>query len=250
MEDILLFGGTTEGRELAEWLSDRGCPVTVCVATDYGASLLPAGCPGLTVHTGRLDEAAMEAMMASRPFRCIIDATHPYAAQVTTNIRVCCERLGLTCHRLIREEPPEGDWLHADSVARAAELLRGLSGNVLLTTGSKELMPFAADDLRERCFPRVLPSRASLEACLSLRFPPAHIIAMQGPFSQELDCALIRQFQIRTVVTKASGGAGGFWEKLAAARETGCQVIVIDRPLRETGDTLEEIESKWERGML
>ena len=128
-------------------------------------------------------------------------------------------------------------------MAGAAALLRELPGNVLLTTGSKELHHFAVPGLVERCYPRVLPTMDSLERCLSLGFSPAHIICMQGPFSQELNAALIRQFQIRTLVTKDSGGCGGFRAKAEAARETGCALLVVERPAQETGLTLEELKT-------
>ena len=238
---ILLFGGTTEGRDLASHLAGRGHAVALCVATGYGAALSPDG-PNITVHAGRLDGPAMEALMASAPFDCVVDATHPYAVEVSRNIRAAAGRTGLPCHRLIREGPPEGDgWLHAPSAADAAEMLAALPGNTLLTTGSKDLRYYAAPGLRERVYPRVLPSLDSLSQCLELGFPPAHVLCMQGPFTKEMNLALMGQYGIKTLVTKASGGAGGFWEKAAAAREAGVALLVIDRPAPEEGRTYEEM---------
>lgn len=238
---ILLFGGTTEGRDLASHLAAQGRPVTLCVATDYGAALAPDG-PNITVHTGRLDGPAMEALMASAPFSCVVDATHPYAVEVSRNIRAAAEKAGLPCHRLVREGPPEDDgWLHAPSAAAAAQMLETLPGNVLLTTGSKDLGRYTAPGLRERIYPRVLPSLDSLSQCLDLGFPGAHVLCMQGPFTRAMNLALIGQYQIKTLVTKASGGAGGFWEKAAAAREAGVDLLVIDRPAPEEGRTYQEM---------
>lgn len=242
---VLLFGGTTEGRVLAQWLDEQGHTVTVCVATEYGATLLPKGV-GIVPHIGRLDEIGMELLIESHSFALAVDATHPYAAQVSKNLRAACLHAGLPYYRLIREGDCEGDWHTANSINQAAERLETLPGNVLLTTGSKELEPFAVSNLRERCFPRVLPSMESLNICLNLGFSPAHILCMQGPFSKELNVALIRQYQIRTLVTKASGSAGGFMEKLEAAQETGCQVIVIARPVEETGYSLDELKRELE----
>jgi precorrin-6A/cobalt-precorrin-6A reductase len=240
--EVLLFGGTSEGRTLALWLAEQGWQVTLCVATEYGAALAPDA-PGIHTVTGRLDQGQMAQLMASRPFHCVIDATHPYAAVVTENIRRAAEETGCTYRRLLRDGDVDGDWLHASSIAHAAELLAALPGNILLTTGSKELAPFSCDALRDRSFPRVLPSLDSLESCLRLGFPPAHIICMQGPFSQELNAAMIRQLGIDILLTKASGGAGGFWDKVEAARETGCRLMVIDRPLHEEGLDLEALKS-------
>ena len=82
----------------------------------------------------------------------------------------------------------------------------------------------------ERLIPRILPSHESLAACEALGIPHRNIIAMQGPFSEELNAAVIRQYRVRYVVTKDGGGPGGFPEKAAAAKETGAQLIVLRRP--------------------
>ena len=177
--ELLLFGGTGEGRALAEWLRDEGIPVTVCVATAYGSTLLP---PGVETHTGRLDRAGMEALMVRRPYTCVIDATHPYAVEVTRQLQEAAQARGVPYVRLLRTSDGEDACHKAGSMAEAAEMLQRLPGNILLTTGSKELHHFAVPGLVERCFPRVLPMMDSLERCLSLGFPPAHILCMQGPF--------------------------------------------------------------------
>ena len=239
---VLLFGGTSEGRELAGWLAEEGFGLTLCVATEYGAALAPRR-PGLEVRTGRLDRAGMEALLAGGGFDCVVDATHPYAAAVTENLRAAAEAAGTPYLRLLRQSDAEDGCQKAADLAEAAGLLADLPGHVLLTTGSKELAPFAVPGLVERCYPRVLPTMDSLERCLSLGFSPAHIICMQGPFSQELNAALIRQFQIRTLVTKDSGGCGGFRAKAEAAWETGCALLVVERPAQETGLTLEELKT-------
>lgn len=243
--ELLLFGGTTEGRELAGWLAGRGVGVTLCVATGYGAHCVPQG-PGITVLAGRLDEGAMVRLMAGRPFACAVDATHPYAHQVSQSLEAACARSGLTYLRLIREEQGDEGFLHADDAHGAAALLEGLPGNVLLTTGSKELDCFARRGLVERCFPRVLPSVDSLTRCLSLGFPAGHIICMQGPFTQALNEALLDQFHIGVLVSKRSGAAGGFPEKAAAAAAKGCTLLVIDRPGAEQGLDLAAMKHRLE----
>ena len=87
----------------------------------------------------------------------------------------------------------------------------------------------------------------SLERCLTLGFPPRNIICMQGPFSKELNVALLRQYQIKTLVTKDTGGYGGFREKAEAAQEAGCALLVVERPGAEAGLTLEEIQAEIRR---
>ena len=243
--NILLFGGTGEGRELAGWLLAQGIPALVCVATEYGETLLP---PGVEAHVGRLDGAEMAALMTSRPFTHVVDATHPYAVEVTANIRGAAEAVGLPLLRLVRQSDGEDGCRKAGDMAAAADMLEGLPGNVLLTTGSKELDAFARPGLVERCYPRVLPMVDSLTRCLELGFPPKQIICMQGPFSKELNVALLKQYEIKTLVTKDTGGYGGFREKAEAAREAGCTLLVVERPGEETGCTLEEIQEILKEG--
>lgn len=238
--NVLLFGGTGEGRELAGWLLARGIPCTVCVATEYGETLLPAG---VEAHVGRMDQAGMETQMAAG-YDVVVDATHPYAAEVTQNIRAAARAAGLPCLRLLRRSEGEDLCCKVKDMAAAAEQLTRMPGNVLLTTGSKELHHFAVPGLVERCWPRVLPMLDSLARCLDLGFPPAHILCMQGPFSRELNAALLRQYDIRVLVTKDTGGYGGFQAKAEAARETGCALLVVERPIQEEGLTLEEIQAR------
>ena len=237
---ILLFGGTGEGRELAEWMLSQGLDATVCVATEYGETLLP---DGAQVHVGRLDAGAMETLMAGG-YTLVIDATHPYAVEVTKNIRAAAQAAGLPCLRLLRQSDREDGCQKAADMAAAADLLEGLPGKVLLTTGSKELDAFARPGLRERCCPRVLPMADSLERCLALGFPPKNIICMRGPFTKEMNLATLRQFHVRTLVTKDTGGYGGFRAKADAAREAGCDLVVVERPQTEEGLTLEEVQRR------
>ena len=237
---ILLFGGTGEGRELAEWMLSQGLDATVCVATEYGETLLP---DGAQVHVGRLDAGTMESLMAGG-YTLVIDATHPYAVEVTKNIRAAAQAAGLPCLRLLRQSDREDGCQKAADMAAAADLLEGLPGKVLLTTGSKELDAFARPGLRERCCPRVLPMADSLERCLALGFPPKNIICMQGPFTKEMNLATLRQFHVRTLVTKDTGGYGGFRAKADAAREAGCDLVVVERPQTEEGFTLEEVQRR------
>ena len=213
MNKVLLFGGTGEGRALAEWMVARDIPHTVCVATEYGETLLPAGAEA---HVGRMDSGEMEALMRAGGYSLAVDATHPYAVEVTEHIRAAAEAAGLPVLRLVRQ--PDGGELcrRAKDMAGAADMLEQMPGHVLLTTGSKELHHFARPGLAERCYPRVLPMADSL----------------------------LRQYHIQTLVTKDTGGYGGFREKAEAAREAGCALLVVERPRRETGLTLEEIQKK------
>ena len=237
--NILLFGGTIEGRTLALWLRDQNIPFQISVATEYGGGLLDGD---ISAHVGRLSGAEMEDYLRRGRFTHVVDATHPYAHLVTASIAQACRNTGLPLLRLVRDGDVKGNWMTAVDAKDAASQLQSMEGNIMLTTGSKDLDAFALPDLRERCFPRVLPTRESLDRCLTLGFPAKQVICMQGPFSQELNLALIRQFHIRVLVTKATGAAGGFWDKVEAAREASCALLVIGRPVHEEGLSLEGVQ--------
>ena len=233
---ILIFGGTTEGRLLAGELSSLGAEVTVSVATPLGAEEL-AGLDSVTVWVGRKNAAELAPLLS--PFGLCVDATHPYAVEATANIRAACAAAKLPLRRLLRPESRAEEVVRVDSCAQAAEFLRGRQGNVLLATGAKELSAFSGLE-RSRLFARVLPTHEGLSACEALGLPHRNILALQGPFSQKLNEAMLEQYHIRWLVTKDGGKAGGFEAKRAAAQSTGASLVLVGRPLDE-GETFEEI---------
>ena len=237
---ILLFGGTAEGHSLARRLAQAGLAVTCSVATAYGEAVLEPT-PGLTVHVGRMDADQMAAEMV-KGYTCVVDATHPYADRVSENIRRAAETAGLPYYRLLRPREAAEDVLWADSPADAARMLADLPGNVLLTTGSKDLKTFTqVPDYQTRLYVRVLPSLESLSAALDLGYPAAHILCMQGPFPEKLNAALLEAVDAKILVTKDTGKAGGFPEKAAAAQSAGAKLLVIRRPTQETGYSLDAL---------
>ena len=147
---------------------------------------------------------------------------------------------GVEYHRLLRPAStlPAGSAVFA-AADDAAAYLQGKPGNILLATGAKELPAFAALE-PERLYPRVLPTVAGITACEAAGIPHRNIIAMQGPFTLELNLALMQQFHIHYLVTKDGGSAGGFAEKAQAAAQSGATLVVLRRP-EECGETAEEI---------
>ena len=241
---IVIFSGTTEGRLLSRLLAEKGADVTVCVATEYGCEE-QGEAPGITVLTGRKTVEEMVALLVGSDL--CVDATHPYAVEVTKSVRRACGEAGVPCRRLLRDRSADTDDLLVDSAEAAAELLADREGNILLATGMKELPAFAGIS-PARLYPRVLPTGDSIAACERTGIPHRNIIAMQGPFSAELNEALIRQFNIAFLVTKDGGKAGGFQEKAQAAKNTGAELVLIRRP-EETGETFEEIAAACEELM-
>ena len=241
MYKLCVFAGTTEGRELVKFLCAQGAAVTACVATDYGETLLEEA-ENLTVSAGRLDKAGMAALFSREGFDLAVDATHPYAPAVTENIVSACQETGTEYLRLLRPASGEAEGaVYVPDAAAAAEYLAGTQGTVLLTTGSKELGKFAGiPDFAQRVYARVLPMDSSLESCKAAGLPPAHIIAMQGPFTRDLNTAMLKAISAAWLVTKDGGNAGGFAEKAEAARAAGARLLVIGRPAQREGLSLGE----------
>ena len=248
---LCIFAGTSEGRRLIELLDGRGVQLTACVATEYGEALLRDH-PGVRICAGRMDLAQMGEFLASERFDLVVDATHPYADRATENISAACAQAGVEYLRLLRGSTAgEADGVCVPDAAACAEYLRSTQGNVLLTTGSKELPVFcAAEELRGRIYARVLPMVASLQICADCGIQPDHILAMQGPFDEEMNLAMLRATKAAFLVTKDTGDAGGYAAKIRAAERAGAQAVIIGRPLQREGCDLEaalkRIESRFE----
>ena len=245
MEKVIVFAGTTEGYELCRFLSEHQVFVCACAATEYGGKALTET-PYLHIHTGRLNREEMEAFFQKEEPELVLDATHPYAAEVTENIKSACEKTGFFYQRVLREQGKQAEQaVYVESTEDAAEFLNTTEGNVLLTTGSKELKKFlGVKDYKERLYARVLSLPSVMEECSAAGFEGKHLIGMQGPFSRELNEAMLRQFHCRYLVTKDTGKAGGFQEKIEAAFSCGVIPVIIGRPLKEEGLSLLECK-KW-----
>ena len=242
-DTIFLFGGTSEGHILAETAWERW-ECHVFVATKEGAEVLPDRISSSArMHIGRLDAEQMaETMRLYRP--CLVmDATHPYAVEVSANIRKACDTEGVRYIRVLRAREEIADGIEAGNAEEAARILqeRFPKQAVLLTTGSKEL-PVFSEVLASNpeIYARILPGEANVEAALKAGVQREHILTGLGPFSEEDNFAVLQRYHIAVLVTKESGSRGGFNEKLHAAKRAGAEVIVIRRPVEETGITLEE----------
>lgn len=252
MFDILLFAGTTEGRTLAGYL--RGTDLSVCVftATGYGGDLI--GDDGeisgrFQVHKGRLDARAIDGLLRANPGSVVIDATHPYADRVSAILREAAEKRGCDLIRTQRkEETVPDEAVLFDSIKDTVSYLAGTRGNILVTTGSKELKEFCAlPDYKNRVYARVLSLPSVAETCGKLGFQGTHLICMQGPFSKEMNLACIHMTNARWLVTKESGREGGFREKADAALEAGCGLAVIRRPAGDSGISVQACVDELKR---
>ncbi len=240
MYKICIFAGTTEGRSLAEFLSNKECDVTVCVATEYGEVLLKDSFAH--IKTGRMNKEEMSDFFCNEKFNIVVDATHPYAEIVSDNILLACKEQNTEYLRINRSDcNVTNDELVFDTIDDAVEYLKDRVGNILVTTGSKELYKYIQiTDYKERIYPRVLPVISSIEICNKYEYKTGNILAMQGPFSEDVNISQIKAYNIKFLVTKNSGNVGGFDEKLSACKKCGIQCIVIGRPMQNSGVTYNE----------
>ena len=240
---VIIFAGTTEGRTISEYLASCKVPVTACVATEYGETLLTEN-EYLKVHAGRMDQEEIAAFIREKGAELVIDATHPYAAVVSENVAAACEREQVDYVRLIRGSSAESvdQAVLVGSVDEAVEYLKKTEGNILATTGSKELFKYTQiPGFEKRVFARVLSTGEVAAACAKLGFVGKNLICMQGPFSEELNIAMLHQFDCKYLVTKETGKAGGFEEKLHAAKAAGATLVLVGRPPEQKGYSYDEV---------
>lgn len=243
MSEILIFGGTTEGRRLAEYCKNCGISTDVSVATEYGAALLP---DGVRVLCGRMDTPQMTALILEKNYSLVIDATHPYAVEATANIRAACENAGIRCLRLIRTSS-DVCGKTAENMNELIRLLNSSDDTVLSTLGSKALAQLTSvRNYRERLWIRVLPSEGILQQCRDLGYDTEMVIQERGPFTTEQNIAHLKKSGAKILVTKESGETGGYSEKAEATRIYGAEMITLTRPA-EQGCSLEEIIGIIER---
>ncbi|KGR89110.1 precorrin-6x reductase [Ureibacillus massiliensis 4400831 = CIP 108448 = CCUG 49529] len=229
---ILFLAGTSDARTLAVELQKKGYNLLATVVTNSAAiSLEEAQVP---YYVGRLTKSDMLAMILDKKITTVIDASHPYAEEAS---KTAMEAANESALPYIRYERPQQEYVHplvteVDTYEEAALLASEHSGTVMLTTGSKTLATFTKyllkDSIRLVC--RMLPNKENMEKCDALGVKQRDIIAIQGPFSKELNTALYRQYETSLVITKESGKEGSVDEKIEAALELNIPVILIKRP--------------------
>ena len=246
---IVIFSGTTEGRELSEKLDKKGIKHIVSVASCYGMEVMNST-EYTDIRVGRMDAVQMEDFMRANGISedgIVIDATHPYAQEVTANIKIAAQKCNAQYQRVIRDSKAYDSKAisYHDDLTKCIDALNkecinsaDKCGNILVTTGSKEIGIFGdkiRDELKERMYVRVLPSLESINACLAAGVLPQNIIAMHGPFNEQMNAAIYSQYNITTLVTKESGSAGGYDSKVKPALDNGIKCHVITRPSSEEG---------------
>jgi len=235
---ILLLSGTSEGPPLARALLAAGFEVRATVTREEArVNLFGSLLSSVRVEARGFTEESLVAFLTQGEADLVLDATHPFAVRITRLAHSVCLRLGVPYVRYERPdwEPPAGTRL-VDSFAEAAEILPVLGSRVLLTIGAKQLKHFAPLQDRLHLVARLLPCALSIQQALSVGFTPDRLLCLRPPFSREFNRAILKEYRIDCLVTKASGREGGVEEKVLAAADLGIKVLMIRRP--EQGDVI------------
>jgi precorrin-6A/cobalt-precorrin-6A reductase len=231
---ILILGGTAEARELAAALDADGVAMVSSLAGRVSRPRLP---PGEVRVGGFGGPDGLAAWLREHDVAAVIDATHPFAERISASAVAACPAAGVELLRLERpgwRERPGDRWYWADDLHGTAALLADLGSRVLLTTGRQGLAAFAGID-----------SAWFLVRCVEPPDPPlpphSEVLLDRGPYELSGELELIDRHRIDVVVTKDSGGAHTS-AKLDAARERELPVIVVRRPPRPDGTTVETVD--------
>ena len=245
MSGVFIFSGTVEGRTLSKQLADAGADVHVRVATEYGAEVMGYD-DNIDVKVGSCGGAeGIANVIRENGYDIVVDATHPYALNITEHIKQACEATGAFYIRLKRSDSDtDSDRIvKVSTVQEAVDYLKDKEGNILASTGSKDIALYTQiPDYRERVTARVLSTMESVQKCAEYGFSGKNLICAQGPFSEDTNYATLKQIDAKYIVTKDSGTAGGYEDKVRAAMRAGATVVLIERP-KEEGSSYEEVVS-------
>lgn len=240
MSEIIIFGGTSEGRELAEYCAENCINADICVTTSFGAEFLPDS-PYIKKFVGKMDEFQMSELFRKNKYRYIIDATHIYAVEATKNIRSASTETGGYV-RLLRDNVVPSGTL-ADSMDDIVNLLNQNNKTILSTLGSKELPALTkVKNFRDRIWYRVLPTGNIADFCENLGYDKNKIIAEKGKFTEERNIYHINISGAEILLTKQTGVYGGYPEKISACQKSGIEVITLTRP-SEIGYGMEQVKN-------
>lgn len=249
MKNVMLFGGTTEGKKVIEILERLGIGSYVSVATAYGEQVLEKELQYCQVIIGRMNAEQIEEFLTNHGIILVIDATHPYATEVTANVKEACKACHVRCLRIIREKGERlAGAVYFPDMEAAAGYLGKHEGNVLLTTGSKDLACFTGiNDFQNRVYARILPVEQSINTALAAGYPREHLICEKGPFSEQQNVDTLKQCRARYLVSKDTGAEGGFPQKVSAAGKLGVLPLIVERPKEAEGMTVKELDCFLQR---
>ena len=238
---LLILGGTGDAAELSAKVANiPGIEAIASLAGRTREPILPAG----NIRVGGFGGAAgLAEYLRQMQIDVLIDATHPFASQISENAAVAAREVGIPHLMLIRRpwEKVAGDrWIEVDSTSAAADVLQNQAKRVFLTVGRQELAAFA--HLQDIWFLMRVIDPPGADALV----PPGVILCDRGPFTLTQEREILIQHHIDTIISKNSGG-NATYAKIIAARELGVQVVMVKRPPVPPGEQVAEVDAavKW-----
>ena len=230
---IWLIGGTSDSATIAKMLSYFDLPFIITVTNKSARSLYSTD----DIAVGRMNRIEMESFCQKQSILAVVDASHPYAVEVSNLAIAVAAKANLPYLRYERVSYKASTAIQTNAnITELASFDDLVAGNylqdrrVLLTIGCKALYLFEPWQNKAVLFARVLPKTSSLETALAAGFASDRLIAIRPPLDRALETALWQQWQINLVVTKASGTAGGEDLKRQVAASLNIPLIVITRP--------------------
>lgn len=227
---IWVIGGTKDSRDFLDQLIDYTKDIVVTTATEYGGKLLKN--LDIEVVCKKLTYDMMIDFSIEHNITTIVDLSHPYAVEVSSNAIEVTKERGLKYFRFERQEieyyPSKYKMFY--SIEDIIKYIETLENNILVTLGSNNVPYFKELKNLANCYFRILPKWDMVKKCEDNNILPKNIIAMQGPFNENLNIAMMEQLNIKYLITKQAGIAGGEKEKIDAAEKLGVEVIFLGRP--------------------
>ena len=230
---IGLILGTSEGKSILSRLNEFTEDIFVSTATAYGAELLK-DYKYKILNEKPLNLNGLKEAIKSHDIKILIDASHPYALEITKNAMESCESCGIQYIRYDRPKVADEfkgnkNVIMVEDYESLCSYLEKIQGTILNTTGSRNIDKIISFNLKNRIIHRVLPSVKVLEDILSQGIKTEDIVAMKGPVGYELNCGFIREYDAKAIIMKDSGVRGGTKEKIEAAIDNNILAFIIGR---------------------
>lgn len=230
---IGLILGTSEGKTLLSLLNEFTDDIFVTTATSYGGELLK-NYKYKVLNTTPLDLEKIKDKITEHGIKILIDASHPYALEVTKNAIDACEQSNIEYFRyerpsIVEKYKGNPNVITVESYEELGAYLSKINGTILNTTGSRNIKKILDLKLPNHIVHRVLPTLKVMEELDALELKPESIVAMKGPISYELNKAFIKEHSAEAILTKDSGVQGGTEEKILAAIDSNIKIFVVDR---------------------
>ena len=235
MQRLLILGGTGDAIELAARVANL--PGLEVITSLAGRTSAPANVVGKVRIGGFGGETGAIEYLKTEEIDLSIDATHPFAAQISGNAARAACAVGIPHLLLIRPawmRLPADDWIEVESIQAAVSAIPANAERIFLTIGRQQLAPFAT--LKDRwCLMRSIDPPDP-----SIILPPGKLLLDRGPFSLESERQLLKDYRIQAIVSKNSGGEATY-AKIIAARELGIPVVMVQRPIMPEGDRVDDV---------